>query len=254
MNKNILKGLSVAAVALFLVGCDELKFGGTFNILSAITFNQSNGNVVVNPGQFATNVTIGQSGNQKQIKLEIKNGNNPAKVQLNFDKNINVGDNFTLTAAQIGQNFDVNGKIVTTVTDTPEQSGTESCTYQMPQTICRSAEYKGDPTADQVAAIEKSIADFGGVSSEVTVPAVEAQVDRPMPGPGPGPGPMPPPHVPTCTTQYVTQFGYRNVSFHYETTNKDITASFVQGGKDLGDYQGHASSTQQIYSYQGMCR
>jgi hypothetical protein len=252
MNKNILKGMSVAAVALFLVGCDEIKFGGSFNILEAITFSQSNGNVVVNPGKFDTKVTLGQSGNKKQIKLEINNGNNPTKIELSFDKNINVNDQFTLTGAQLGQNFDVTGKIVTNVTNGPEQWGQESCTYQMPQTICRGAAYKGDPSADQVSEITQSIADFGGVSSEVNVPEVTAEIDRPMPGPGAGP--MPPPHVPTCTTQYVTQFGYRDVRYYNQTTDKDINASFVQGAKDLGDYQGHASSTQQIYTYQGVCR
>lgn len=259
MNNKLLKGMSVAAVALFLVGCDEIKFGGMFNIHEAITFAQSNGNVVVNPGQFSTNVTLGQSGNQKQIKLEIKNGNNPTKVQLNFDKNINVSDNFTLTGAQIGQNFDVTGKIVTSVTNTPEQYGTESCTYQVPQTVCRGGAYKGDPSAEQVSSIEDSIVSFGEqsgaeASSPVTVTAPEAQLDRPLP---PGAGPMPPPpppYHPVCTTQWVNMYGYRDVRYYYQTTNKDINASFVQGARNLGDYQGHASSTQQMYTYQGVCR
>jgi len=43
------------------------------------------------------------------------------------------------------------------------------------------------------------------------------------------------------------------VRFYYETTNRDITASFMQGVKNLGDFQGHASSTEKVITYQGQC-
>lgn len=264
MNNKLLKGMSVAAAALFLIGCNELKFGGSFDIHQVITFVQPSdrsvemvaegesvtrgGNVVINPGKFDTNVTLGQSGSKKQIKMEIKNGSKPTTVTISFDKNVDIGDSFTLTSAQTGQNFDVTGKMTTTVTSSPEQSGTESCTYQMPQTVCRGVEAK--------AAAEDS--DGSKDENSSTLKAALASLTASFDGrPGPGgvmPPPPPPPHVPTCHTQYVTMYGYRDVSFHYQTTTKNITASFMQGATDLGDYQGSSSSNDKIYSFQGSCR
>jgi LAS superfamily LD-carboxypeptidase LdcB len=136
MKQKMIKGLGVAAALALLVGCNEINFSGLFSITAPITFAQQGKAVLtVNPGQFQTKASLGQSGSQKQIKLEISNTNPPTKVQLNFDKNINIGEHFSLTAAQIGQNFDLAGDLATSVQDSPEYSGSESCTYQATQTV-----------------------------------------------------------------------------------------------------------------------
>ena len=257
MKKRIIKGIGAAAVLAALVGCNEINFSGLLNISEPITFaNQSRAVVTLAPGQYNTKATIGQSGSQKQITLEINNGNQPTKVQISFDKNISIGENFDLTAAQIGQNFDVRGTMKTSVTNSPDQSGWESCTYQRPQTVCRGPEKSAQDKADEAsldsnaAALTQTDLPAGRAVPEASNPVM---ADRPGPHPGPMPGPVPPPHTPTCSTIWVTQYGNQNVTYHYQTTTRDLNASFVQGAKTLGTYTGQSSDTQKIYTFQGQC-
>ena len=248
MKQRIMKGIGMAAMLTVLVGCNEINFSGMLNLTDPITFaGQNKNNVVVNPGQFQTKASIGQSGQQKQITLEIKNGNNPTKVQINFDKNINIGETFNLAAAQIGQNFDLAGTLKTTVTNSPEQSGTESCTYQTPQTVCRS-EKSADTAATGLT---------GDLSKLVVDPAATPDASNPtMVDTSRGPqfnGPMPPPHVPTCSTVWVTAYGTMWTRYYIETTVRDLAANFVQNGKILGAYTGQSTENRTVYTYQSQC-
>jgi hypothetical protein len=250
MKQRILAGMGIAAVMALLVGCGEITFSGLFNIHEQISFaqegkNDQNGNwqsfrapvtVVLPAGQFNAKATIGQSGNQKQIKLEVSNTNPATVVELNFDKNINIADSFTLTAAQIKQNFDLSGNIVTKIERGPEQSGNEYCTTQQPQTVCRGLA----DTSKETAAIESVTTEISKLGGFPGAPGFN--------------GPTPPmPHPPVCNTIWVTRPGNMYVRFYYETTLRDITASFMQGVKNLGDFQGHASSTEKVITYQGQC-
>jgi len=245
MNRRIFTGVAVTAMMAFLVGCDEIKFGGTLNVFEAMTFAQDAGKVVVNPGQFQTKVILGMNGNQKQIKLEIKNnGNQPTVVDLNFDKNIETNDQFTLKADQIKQAFDVTGNIVTTVTRTQEQWGNQSCTYQAQEIVCRgtkSADEVKDANPELTAKVEESILDFGK-----QYPGQYGQY--------PYPGQYGNPPVPNCHPVWVTRYGWQDIRYYDETTKKDITAAFVQADKNLANYVGTGSSTQRINTYQGYCR
>ncbi len=240
-TQKILAGLCLVAV---LAACDEIKFGGTFTIHELITFKQASGNVVLNPGAFQTKVILGQEGQQKKIKLEVQNGGSkPTVVQLSFDKNINVADQFTLTAAQLGQTFDLTGNIATTVTRTPEQWGNQSCTAQYQQTVCRGIAASEEVSPELSAKVEESILKFGELAADVSdVPVVKA------------PNPGQPPYIPTCHPVWVSRPGWQDVRYYYETTTKDIAASFVQAGKVLAEYKGTGSTTQQINTYQGFCR
>ena len=294
MNRRIFAGVGVAALMAFLVGCDEIKFGGTLTIHEILTFAQKGedpydcqqkpdwwnckpaGNVTVNPGQFSTNVTLGMAnGQEKQIKLEVKNGNNPTVVDITFDKNIETNDHFLLKADQIKQNFDIAGDIVTKVDKTPEQSGNESCTYQTQEMVCRTAASKSVDTEEASAKeelsakVEDAILDFGKQPGGFPggpggFPGGPGGHPGPFPGPQPGPhpgpfpGPQPGPHpqppVPNCHPVWVTRYGWQYVRFYYETTTKDISASFVQADKDLADYKGTSSKTEKVYTYQAPCR
>ncbi|MDO8803591.1 MAG: hypothetical protein Q7R35_04100, partial [Elusimicrobiota bacterium] len=145
MKQRIFTGVGIVAAMAFLAGCDEVKFGGLLNVVEPITFTQvrgpsgsgveweftkAAGDVVLAPGQFSTKIVMGKSGQKKQLTLEVANANPATVIKLKFDKNIELGENFTLTAAQLGQNFDLTGNLVTKVERSPEQSGRESCTYQ----------------------------------------------------------------------------------------------------------------------------
>jgi len=284
MNRKQLAGIGLAAMLAFLVGCDEIKFGGTLSVHEAITFAQKGddpydcnqkpdwwnckpaGNVAVNPGDFSTKVTLGMAnGQEKQIKMEIKNnGNNPTVIDLTFDKNIETNDNFLLTAAQLKQNFDLKGNIVTTVTRTPEQSDNESCTYQVQEMVCRNgrgADTSKDAAPELTAKVEDSILKFGnqpggfpGGHPGGFPGSFPGGHPGGYPNPGQYPGGYNQPPVPNCHPVWVTRYGWQYVRFYYETTTKDITASFAQADKNLADYKGTGSKTEKIYTFQSQCR
>lgn len=273
MKQKILAGTGIAALMAFLVGCGEIKFGGTLDIHEPMTVVQEGQDpyecnqqiewwnckpaktVVLNPGQFTAKVTLGMDNQRKQIKLEVNNANPPTTVDINFDKSIEIGEHFTLAAAQIKQNFDLNGDIATKVERTAEQSGTESCTYQVPEMVCRGAAAAGNADAGiSIETVEADIAKFGpypGGPGDFPYPGSMPPVPYPGYYPGPYPGPNP---VPVCHTVWVNRPGYMYVRYYYETTLRDIAARFVQGGKNLADYQGHASNTETIYTYRSECR
>ncbi len=273
MKRKILAGVGIAALMAFLVGCDEIKFGGMLGVHEQMTFTQSRaagngqvvswdlsragGTAVLNPGQFQTKITMGQSGNNKELTMEVANANPATVIKMKFDKNINIGENFTITAAQLGQNFDLTGTLATKVDKSPEQSGYESCTYQYPQTVCRSAAKSADPAAEKAAAEISKFGPNNGFPYPGQIPSVPNPQYNPYPGqyPGPYPGQFnnPPGYTPVCNTMWVTRPGNMYVRFYYETTTRDINAKFVQGAKNLADYTGQASDTQKINTYQGSC-
>jgi hypothetical protein len=277
MKRRILAGTGLIALTAFLAGCDEIKFNGMFGIHETMTFAQEMadpydpnpnpdwlsgkqaGNIIVSPGNFSTAITLGGSNEEKEIKLEIKNGPKPTVIELKFDKDIEIGEHFILTAAQLKQNFDLAGDIATKITQSPEQSGNESCYYQAQEWVCR-AEKTGE-TTDSVAYAELEAAnpEPGAASDKAPFP-----VPYPSPYPGQYPGNYPAPYPPgyhpgpypgpNCHTIWVTRPGYQYVRYYYETTVRDITARFLQGDKTLADYQGKASSTEQKYTYRDACR
>lgn len=250
MNQKILKGIAIVALMPFLAGCDEIKFNGDVNINEPITFaGQNRVNVVVNPGQFSAKATIGKSGKKKQIKLEIKNANPATTVQLEFDKNINIGENFILSASQIGQNFDLAGTMFTKVERGNEQWGRESCTYQEPHTVCRSgAKSTGDVTEGTIVADLASFAQ--GSDKDVPEASNPVMAERGHPNPGHFNNP---PHTPVCHTQWVSRPGWMDVRYYIETTMRDLNVNFVQGDKSLGAYKGNSSVSERVYTYQGRC-
>ena len=246
-----------------LTGCDEVKFGGSLAVNEQITFtqtrsadkaqvvewemNRADGDVVLNPGQFSTKITMGKSGKKKLLTLEVANANPATVVKLKFDKNINLGENFTLTAAQLGQSFDLTGNLITKVERSPEQTGYESCTYQYPQTVCRA----GAKSAGEELALKDS-----GLQGEAQVPSVPNPELAKNHGQFPGqyPGQYPGYYNNTnCSTIWVSRPGTMHVRYYYETTTRDISASFVQGGKSLADYKGNGSSVEKINTYQSTC-
>jgi len=297
--------MGLMTLMAFLVGCDEIKFNGVLGVHEIMTFAQEGedpytcqqkpdywnckpaGNAVVNPGQFNTKAILSGDNQQKQITLEIKNGQNPTVVDLKFDKNIETGDHFLITAAQLKQNFDLAGDIVTQVTRTPEQSGTESCTYQAQEMVCRSMEtVKSDDSSSQALGDLTALADELGLKPGHFPGGQQPGHGGPQPGHfpggqqpghggpqpghfpggqqpdhgGPQPGSFPGTHGPqpypgpVCHPVWVSRPGYQYVRFYYETTTKDITAKFLQGDKNLADYQGQSSNTKKIYTYQDTCR
>lgn len=237
MKNNGIKLAAVAAAAVMFVGCDEIKFDGLMSVNAPITFAQkvdnATQNITVNPGQFSAKATIGRSGNKNQIKLQIANAEKPTTVVLSFDKNINIGETFNISAAALKQNFDLAGTMATKVERGQEQWGRESCTYQEPQTVCR-YDKSDEATEDNIMeALGDEFEQFGYDKHHTpTNPQV---------------------HTPVCHTVWVSRPGWQDVRYYYETTLRDIDANFVQAGTALANYKGHSSQTEKVITYQGRC-
>ncbi|OGS49481.1 MAG: hypothetical protein A3J79_13355 [Elusimicrobia bacterium RIFOXYB2_FULL_62_6] len=241
----------VLAAMVCLTGCDELKFNGMFDVREAMTFTQEAedrsvcaqkadpsdcrqaGKVVLAAGQYSTKVTIGKSGSKKFVKMEVKTGSKPTKIEMEFDKNIETGDHFVIKADQLKQAYDLAGDISTKVDRTQEQSGYEHCTYQAQEIVCRGGKSEG---------LELDTETLGDL-------AEAAGLDKHGPNPPVYHGPNPP----VCHPVWVSRPGSQHVRYFYETTTKDIKAGFVQGEKTFGDYQGQSSRTEKVYTYQGHC-
>jgi len=262
MKQRIIAGAGIAAMMALLAGCDEIKFGGSLSVLEQMTFTQprgpvstdqkvewdlskTGGNVVLNPGQYPTKITMGKSGKKKELTLEVANASPATVIKMKFDKNIELGENFTLTAAQLGQNFDLTGNLLTKVEKSPEQSGRESCTYQYPETVCRP--YKSADTAIQKALTDAATLVQGSDVALAPVPQASNPQFSKYPGQYPGY------NTPNCSTVWVSRPGSMFVRYYEETTLRDISAKFVQGDKTLAGYKGLASNTERVYTYQGPC-
>lgn len=266
MKQRIISGLGIAAMMATLSGCDEVKFGGSLAVNEQITFtqnksadkaqvvewevNRAEGDIVLNPGQFSTKITMGKSGKKKLLTMEVANANPATVIKLKFDKNIELGENFTLTAAQLGQSFDLSGNLITKVERSSEQTGYESCTYQYPQTVCnyvKSADLAG--AAADVTKLAATEIPAREVPSVPNPELVKNHGQYPQyPGQYNNPG-----HTPVCHTVWVSRPGTMYVRYYYETTTRDISAKFVQGARNLADYQGRASSVEKVNTYQSTC-
>ncbi len=266
--KNIMKGITLAAMAAFLAGCDEVKFNGLLEANEAITFAQDlkaftpeenyrgPAKVTVAPGQYKAKAILGKSGSKKQIKLEIDNAGDPTVVKIQFDKNVNLNGDFTLAAADIQQAFDLKGNITTRVEKSQEYTDYEHCTYQVPHTVCRSAAKSA--TASEMAAartLAEGISEFAAASAveapEASNPEMAGDKHTPPPG---HIAPPPPPHQPVCHTVWMDRPGTMYVRYYLETTLRDLKAGFVQEGRTLASYTGNSSETRRMYTYQGPCR
>ncbi|MDO8803964.1 MAG: hypothetical protein Q7R35_06015, partial [Elusimicrobiota bacterium] len=126
--------------------------------------------------------------------------------------------------------------------------------YQYPQTVCRSIAKSVEPaletTQATIAKLDQTT-DFSNLASVPSVPNAEVSKNHGQyPGQYPHPGQY---NTPNCHTVWVSRPGSMFVRYFIETTLRDINAKFVQGEKTLAGYQGKASSSERIYTYQGTC-
>ncbi|MBU2572735.1 MAG: hypothetical protein KKH28_01480 [Elusimicrobia bacterium] len=252
MKRKVLAQAGVAAMMVFLTGCDEIKFNGMFDVRETMTFAQEAedrsvcaqkadpsdcrqaGTVILNPGQFQTKVTMGKSGGKKYVRMEVKTGSKPTRIEMEFDKNIETGDHFVIRADQLKQAYDLVGDIATKVDRTQEQSAWEHCTYQAQEIVCRSG---------KSVELEMDSESLGDLAEAAGLE------DKHGPNPPQYHGPNPP----VCHTVWVTRPGSQHVRYFYETTTKDIKAGFLQAEKSFADYQGQSSRTEKVYTYEGRC-
>lgn len=128
-----MKKILLALSALFLfVGCETLD--GNLDVREAIKLKNTDRNIVtLNPG-IIENVSI-KVKSKKKLELRLKGQEFKFSVPKNSIPE-NDGE-FELSAAQIGQPYDIEGAVDTIVTRSGSRYERESCTYQRPITVCR---------------------------------------------------------------------------------------------------------------------
>ena len=174
---------------------------------------------------------------------------NPRLNDPALRKNIEIGETFNITAAQLKQNFDLAGTMATKVENSPEYSGYEGCSYQYPQTVCRSNKSADEAVSAKAAAV---VSEFAAVEAvEVPEASNPEMVDRGHPNPGQFNNV---PHTPVCYTNWVTRPGQRYVRYFVRSTLRDIEANFLQNGKTLGSFKGGSKQNETVYTYQSDCR
>ncbi|MEI7528245.1 MAG: hypothetical protein WCK76_04815 [Elusimicrobiota bacterium] len=271
MKKIIFRNLGAAAAAALLAGCDEIKFSGAMDVAEQLTVVQRvNGapcnphdpwdtdcgpqdeKVALKPGKFPAAAELGASGGKKRISLELENDGGPKTVQLEFDDDIEIGETFSVSAAQLKQEFGIEGAMATKVERSEERSRYEGCYYQYPQTVCRAP-------AETAAGKAAAAALAAGAAQFQAPPAAEPPAaSDPAPAGGrhdPHHGSFGQPYHPSgCYTQWFSRPGNRYVRYYEETTLRDINADFVKAGRKAANYKGHSSQTRNVYTYQGECR
>lgn len=146
----MIKKLFIIANLLLLAACDP--FEGVISVKQPMNVKSSEKspgcspdsdpwgcnqivNVVIPTGDHSAKLDF-VSRDQIQLNLKV----NGKKKQLNLDlpKKLNVPDNgpFSISAADLGQDFSADGQANTMVTDSEIQRGWDQCTYQRNEVVC----------------------------------------------------------------------------------------------------------------------
>lgn len=159
MNKIALSAAAFG-VALSISGCKPLTFNGTLNVFKPLTvetrFTKEDPFCKItpdncNPPQTVIEKHAFQAGDyqaniqyisRNQLNLNL-NGHAPVVLQVPREVSLpEHSGEFDLTAAQIGQDYDLHGRLDTAVAESPRYRDRESCTYSEPFTWC---EWVGGP-------------------------------------------------------------------------------------------------------------
>lgn len=119
----------ILAATFLVTGCRT--FEGQMKTKEQLVFNESKNNIV-DVGQADAKLKI-DSKTKVILEVSKKGNNNNPKITFKIPKQDGLpSDNgeFSLTAEQVEQPYDVKGDIRTQVTRSREQRGVERCTYQ----------------------------------------------------------------------------------------------------------------------------
>jgi hypothetical protein len=127
-----MKRLVVLASLLLLTACDP--FEGVLSVKYPFAV-KGDSTVVVQAGDFNAKLEFSSS---KKIDITLKVNGKKQNITLNLPKKLNIPDNgpFTVSAADLGQDFSAQGANTKTMSDSQMQSGNEQCTYQRHEQVC----------------------------------------------------------------------------------------------------------------------
>jgi hypothetical protein len=259
-----------------LSACNDLNFSGqivaTSDFLITEKYNQADCNLredwwnckdktlKITKGTHSADISLSQLGSDKIIQLKL-DGNNSKTIKMVGNKNVKLGDKFFIHAADIKQTFDISGTSETKVSKSEEVSAVETCSETHYEQQCHWSTMS--TKALQIIA-------------SVPMPHGPDAPERPMPGPGDNRQPERPMPIggggdsgdsgsdsgggqdntprEICEDVAIVEYGNQDVSYHTETTVKTLTFQFLQSNNSLGSFISQKSSSQKVYSYQGVCR
>jgi len=254
----------LAAATGLLTACEDTKYSGQLNAHNTFSiteeydatdcnnrfdwWNCQSKSLSINPGSHAADISLTQSGSTKQIVLKLDGDKNKV-IKISLDKDVSVGDQFSIRASQIKQDFDIIGRIDTQVSRSQEVSAVETCSETHYERRCH---MEGGNQGHLIMASQQP---------DYLVPGHPPGEGQPgqgglVPGPSHG-GPQPPPYIPpheVCENVPVTLYGNQDVSYYNQTTVKTLSAQFLKNSSNIADFVGSRSNTDKIYTYQGVCR
>ncbi|MEC9281318.1 MAG: hypothetical protein VX642_01300 [Bdellovibrionota bacterium] len=219
----------------------------------------------IEPGQYSAKLTASKS----KMKLKIdKDFTLEVKVPSDIDLPRNNGS-INLPASETGFYYDINGNLETQISNSEEQNAVENCSWTEPRTRCEWV-YETYPCADVDFAVDESFDISGELSKDPKKGRGDDRGRGRRPGNGKDPGkvrdprPRPRPRPPKtcrrrvqrCHTEYVTFYGYKDVSYYHKYTDRfiDFVMTKPSNDEEIGAFAGENHETEKIYTYQSSCR
>lgn len=214
---------------------------------------------IVEPGQYSAKLTASKS----KMKLKIsKNISLEVKIPKDIDLPKNNGS-INLPASETGFYYDIIGNLETQISNSEEQNAVENCSWTEPRTRCEWV-YESYPCSS----VDLAVNDSFELDAELSKDPKKGRGRRPGNGRDPGkvrdPRPRPRPRPPKtchrrvqrCHTEYVTFYGYQNVSFYHKYTDRfiDFVMTKPANEEEIGAFAGENHETEKIYTYQSSCR
>ena len=132
-----MKKVILASVLMFLTACDP--FEGVLSVKEGFTVKSKDNDNIVNVAVPVGDVNAKfEFPSKKEIDIKTTINGKKKTLTLILPKKLSIPDNgnFSIAAADLGQDFGADGATQTTITDGGPGSGYQSCTYQRRETRC----------------------------------------------------------------------------------------------------------------------
>ena len=132
-----MKKIILASVLIFLTACDP--FEGVLSVKESFSIKSKDSDDIVSVTLPAGDVNAKfEFPSKKEIDIKTTINGKKKTLKLILPKKLGIPDNgnFSIAAADLGQEFGADGATQTTITDGGPGSGYQSCTYQRRETRC----------------------------------------------------------------------------------------------------------------------
>lgn len=135
--KKFVSPLAVLGFALLLVSCKQISFNSYLEVNEALTIKgKQNQSLHFEPGKIFIDLSV---KNKRTLSLKVFD---KKKQEITFS--LPRGDvippergSFFVASEELGQDFDLEGTVMTALFDTPSITTVEACTYKETRRVCR---------------------------------------------------------------------------------------------------------------------